>query len=198
MVRSRRMKSHRRYWLGLLLPALILVCASCSRHRPPARNAELFFNTGLNDLQSGDYAKAIADFSQAMVLNTNYPDAYLYRGEAKSRLNDYAGTIADDTRAIELKPDYAYAYFTRGNARAALKDYAGTIADDTRAIELKPEYAYAYFTRGNARAALKDYSGTIADDTKSHCPGSQRRQVLPRPGQRPGGAQRLSERDPGL
>ena len=128
------MKSYRRFWLGLLLPALIIGGASCSRHRPSSRNAEAFFNTGVNELQSGNCDQAIADFTQAMALNTNYPDAYLYRGEAKSRLKDYAGTIADDTKAIELKPGYAYAYFTRGNARAALKDYAGAIVDDTKAI----------------------------------------------------------------
>ena len=120
--------------MSLLLPALIIGCASCSRHRQPSRNAEFFFYTGVNELQSGDCTKAIADLNQAMALNTNYPDAYLYRGEAKSRLKDYAGTIADDTRAIELKPEYAYAYFTRGNARAALKDYAGAIEDDTTGL----------------------------------------------------------------
>ena len=48
------------------------------------------------------------------------PDAYINRGNAKSKLGQYFAAIADYDIAIRLNPDDANAYYNRGIAKAQL------------------------------------------------------------------------------
>jgi tetratricopeptide (TPR) repeat protein/Mrp family chromosome partitioning ATPase len=57
-----------------------------------------------------DYNRAI-DISQA-----KNPDAFLWRGEARSMTGDYNGAIEDFDQAINLKPNQSEAYIKRGDA----------------------------------------------------------------------------------
>ncbi len=60
--------------------------------------------------------EALADFSQAIMLNPTYPGAYNNRALIYLKKNEYAKAIADFNQAIHYDPHYALAYFNRGLA----------------------------------------------------------------------------------
>ena len=61
--------------------------------------AEDFFIRGEDKYQKGDYQGAIQAFSQAIVLNPNYAQAYNNRGTARRTLGNSQGAVADFNQA---------------------------------------------------------------------------------------------------
>jgi tetratricopeptide (TPR) repeat protein len=62
-----------------------------------------------------DYARAIADFDAAIMLEPHYATAFYNRANAKLNAGDKAGAIADYRQALALRPGFK-------EAAAALKD----------------------------------------------------------------------------
>ena len=118
---------------------------------------------GNRHYDAGEYADAVAEYTQAIALDPKYAVAYNNRGAAYDDLGKYAEAIADCTQAITLDSKYAGAYNNRGNAYAKLGKYAEAIADYSQAITLDPKYAVAYSNRGVANNHLGKYAEAIAD-----------------------------------
>ena len=64
-----------------------------------ATKAENFFIQGNEKYQKGDYQGALAAYSQAIVFNPNYAQAYNNRGSARRTLGDSKGAVADFNQA---------------------------------------------------------------------------------------------------
>jgi tetratricopeptide (TPR) repeat protein len=64
-----------------------------------------FYNRALAYESKEKYDLAIADYSEAIRLNPNDADAYLYRGLDKQRTGDKAGAEADIAAAKQLNPN---------------------------------------------------------------------------------------------
>lgn len=92
----------------------------------------------------GDYRLAIAEYTRAIQLNPDYPEALYWRGNAYYFQADYDRAIVDYTRTIELNPEYAAAYLDRGSTFALQADYARAKPDLERAIELDQASARAH------------------------------------------------------
>ena len=122
-----------------------------------------YFNSGNKKLDLGDYAGAIADYTQVLRLKPDFASAYYNRGIAKKELGQYIAAIADYTETIRLKPDHASAYYNRGIAKRKLEQYDAAIADYPETIRLKPDHASAYDNRGIANSKLGKYFAEIAD-----------------------------------
>jgi len=60
-----------------------------------ATKAEDFLIQGEEKDEKGDYQGAIAAYTQAIVLNPNYAEAYNGRGHTRYRLGDYKAAVAD-------------------------------------------------------------------------------------------------------
>ncbi|MBD2563125.1 MULTISPECIES: serine protease [Nostoc] len=132
------------------------------------QNAEDFISLGGAKADKGDYKGAIANYNQALQINSNNPDAYFRRGAAYNELKDYPAAFKDFEQVIRLTPKNAIAYAYRGFVRAQLKDYQGSLADADKAISLNNDpksrtSALSYAVRGTANFGLNDYQQAIAD-----------------------------------
>lgn len=135
----------------------------------PANLAAAYNRRGEAYYENFEDEHAIADFTKAIALRSDYAEAYSNRcaAEGDQGLQDQA--IADCTTAITLQPGYAEAYNNRGKAYNFKNLEDQTINDCTAAIALKPDYAeaygwraHAYQTRGEDAKALRDAERAVA------------------------------------
>lgn len=102
-----------------------------------------FFQRGLAKYEQQNYQAALAEFNQAIEIDSGHPDAYIYRGDVKEKLEDNQGAIADYNQAINLDSTHPKAYYRRGNVLRKVGDNWGAIADYNQAIRLNPNYVSA-------------------------------------------------------
>ena len=129
--------------------------------------ATLYYNSGNEKQDKGDWTDAITDYNKAIEIKSSYAKAYGNRGNAKRAKGDLDGAMADFNKAIEIKPDYALAYYNRATTERAKGDMDGAMADFTKAIQLKSDFAQAYDRRGTLEISQKDFDDAIADFTKA-------------------------------
>lgn len=64
-----------------------------------------YYNRALAYENKDDYARAIADYSEALRLNPNDADSLFYRGLDRGRIGDKAGAEADLAAARRINPN---------------------------------------------------------------------------------------------
>ena len=69
-----------------------------------------------------DFQEVMTDYDKAIELDTEYIDAYFFRGFAKHQLKDYKGAIPDYEKVIELNPQYPGASHNLDIARQESRD----------------------------------------------------------------------------
>ncbi|HEY0545498.1 MAG TPA: tetratricopeptide repeat protein [Pyrinomonadaceae bacterium] len=114
-----------------------------------------------------NYNKAIAFYTQAINLNSNYADAYFKRGSVFLGQGTYGQAIDDFSKVLSLTPASTAAYLNRGIARMNNGDNDNAIADYNRAIELNPVSAEFYLNRGIAFMNKGDADHAIIDYSKA-------------------------------
>ena len=149
---------HRRAIVISTLTALFLVClltlamymsattqdtqcttAHSTSTSPPAKlkTATDYFEQGNYDYDTGNCAKAIADYTGSIKLNSKNPQAYNNRAYTFMRMHNYAEALPDLTKAIALNPNYINALMNRGDIhnyyyaidrKAAITDYEKVMA----------------------------------------------------------------------
>jgi len=67
--------------------------------------AVAYYNRGLAYENKEDYARAIADYSDAIRLDPNDAEAFFYRSLDKARMGDKAGAETDMAAAIRINPN---------------------------------------------------------------------------------------------
>jgi tetratricopeptide (TPR) repeat protein len=117
----------------------------------------------ISPAQRQAFDKAIADYTQAIKLESDNADAYRLRGWVYSNKGDYDQAMTDYKQALRLNPDDAWAYNNRGIAYDAKGDSDKAIADYTQAIKLDPNFPSPYHNRGGQYFNKKDYDRAIAD-----------------------------------
>ena len=122
------------------------------------RDAEGYFNRGIDRYKSGDWEGAVADFDQLIKLKKeNYTaEAYHYRGLAKFTTADKEQAKSDFEQAVKIHND-------RGLEQYKLKDYERAIEHFNQAIELQDHYAEASFNRDVAASELAQKEKVIQD-----------------------------------
>lgn len=124
--------------------------------------ATIYFWRAVGWNKKGDYAKVIADTTEALRLK---PDQALYnmRGSAYYDKGEDDIAIADFNDALRIGPPSGTIFHNRGNAWRSKGDFPRAVADYDEAIRLSPGEAYSYQNRGSARQALGDLDGALAD-----------------------------------
>ena len=80
-------------------------------------DASTYFRRGVAYVQKSDYDNAIKEFTKAIILKSDYTDAYYFRGTAyhsRGAKGDADRAISDLTKVIKLDPNHAIAYPLRG------------------------------------------------------------------------------------
>ena len=137
-------------------------------------DAYLAVNKGMVHMRSGNYERAIDEFSRAIWYFPDEPAnsaTYNSRGVSYVTIGRYEEAVSDFDTALNLRPDQAIVHANRGGAYARLGNLQKAIRDCNAAIELDPRMARAYADRGAAywelgrpREALEDCSKAISLD----------------------------------
>ena len=92
---------------------------------------------GRPDSQSGYYAHAISDLSQAIHLDLKSAIGYSSRGVVYAAMGDQSRAVTDYTKAIDLDPSYAEAYENRSRSYYRSGDKEKGAADSAKAVSLR-------------------------------------------------------------
>lgn len=126
--------------------------------------AELLEARGIAREKLRDYAGAIEDYTQALMLNPNTALLHAHRGRAYLQGGDSPKlALKDFQKWVELQPEAGEAYFGRGYAQVKLGDYRKAVLDGDEALRQGPRDArlMCNVARLYAQAAVK-----VEADTK--------------------------------
>jgi uncharacterized protein (TIGR02145 family) len=104
---------------------------------------------GLEYHNTGEFDKAIAEYTKAIGRDPNSAEAYFGRGLAQKSKNEYNKAIVDFSRAIRINPNSSESYLTRGIAYEANNEPDRAIEDFKKAIELDRNNVKAYTLVGS-------------------------------------------------
>ena len=126
-----------------------------------------YFSIGIGCYKKGDYQNAIANYNQALQVNSSFAEAYSWRGAAYYAIGDNYKAIDDFNKGLGINPNNAIAHNNRGAVYADIGDKHSAINNFNQAIKLNPNYAKAYYNRGNTHSELGDKQGAIEDYTQA-------------------------------
>jgi len=121
------------------------------------------FIRGLSYAESGNYNRAIKDFTTIIKSKPDKYEAIFNRGLSYYHKGCYDLSIKDYTTALTLTPDNPKALFNRGVAHAEKGNYDLAIEDYTAALKLDPTHYGALINRGNAYYRKGIYAQAIED-----------------------------------
>jgi tetratricopeptide (TPR) repeat protein len=135
---------------------------------PTLTRAFAYYRRGILYFRKKEYDRAIADLTQALLLNHPQPHAvYKDRGRVYFADGDYDRAIADFTESIKLDAKDPVPYDDRARVHDARKEYDRVIADLTEAVRLDPDNAITRIRLGRAHHAKIDYDNAIAAFTEA-------------------------------
>jgi tetratricopeptide (TPR) repeat protein len=100
--------------------------------------AEALLNRGIIKQEADDLDGAIADLSEAITLNPEYPAIYAQRAGVYEEKGLLELALADLSALIGLVPDDADTYASRGDLHARLGDSKKAAEDYRAALKLEP------------------------------------------------------------
>ena len=112
--------------------------------------ARPFNNRGTAYLEADRLQQAQEDFTHALAINPEYPEAHLNTGIVNFRQHLYAPALQSYDTAITLRPDYSDAYMNRGVLYLQTARYTQALAEFENMLRLDPHNPDAYLNRGIA------------------------------------------------
>lgn len=132
-----------------------------------ALNSDEYLRRGNESYRLDDFEDAVANYTKAIELRSDFSSAYNNRGVAYDALGQDEKAIADYEKAIELRPDYADAYNNRGATYYRMAKHKEAIADYTQVLKLRPNDADAYYNRSLAYRAVGQDEKAEADHAQA-------------------------------
>ncbi len=141
---------------------------------PKPVTAQDFLASGNRKLKNKNFKGAIADFTKAISLKSDYIEAYSQRALAKDSMGDYAGAQEDYDYVILLhsglnREKNAENYkkmieiVRRGNKFLKDKKYHEALYEYKEAVDSYPQYSEGYVRRGDTNYLLKNYKDALTD-----------------------------------
>jgi tetratricopeptide (TPR) repeat protein len=101
------------------------------------------------------------------MLDSDNPQYYCQRGDARLRTNANDDAIADFSAAIRQSPRLLWGYHGRGQGYLAIGNGELALADFNEAVRLKPEAFSLRVLRGRANNLVKKYDAAVTDLTQA-------------------------------
>lgn len=98
----------------------------------------LLMKRGLRELQAGENSQAIEDFSDAIVLDPKFAEAYHQRGLARYHDGDTAGAIIDLEAALQRQPNDFPVLATLSNIAEAQGNWKGAYEAWQKVLQIDP------------------------------------------------------------
>lgn len=99
-------------------------------------NKQNYLDLGATLWYNRDYQGAYNAYNQAIIIDSNYAEAYCGRAYALQDLGRYQEAVNDYSKAIEINPSYADAYLNRAIVFLILKNKKNAKTDALKAMNL--------------------------------------------------------------
>jgi tetratricopeptide (TPR) repeat protein len=132
-------------------------------------NVEAYWRRGNEYFKMNQYDKSIADFNQAISIDSSFNNGYLFgdRGNTKEALANFSGAIDDYTKALQFckttepsTPRENF-YFYRGRARLKLGDTALAAIDTDSALYYWNSFPRARYQKARLLVIKEEYQQAI-------------------------------------
>lgn len=140
---------------GLFL--LIAGLYSCSP------SPEELLQEGINQLEAGEFAKAISYFDRVIEQDSASFSAWNVKGVAYFEMQQWDQSIGAFNQAIRLDSTSYKPFFNRGNAFLEKKEFREAIVDYNFANGLDPNQTDIYYNRGLALLGIEAYEDALFD-----------------------------------
>jgi tetratricopeptide (TPR) repeat protein len=141
-----------------------------SKEEIDLNNLELvegWFNLGLKQASSGDFAGAIKSWERVLKLNPHICEAWHNRGSALGRIKKYPEAIDSFDKALAINPKNYQAWNDRAHALYQLQKWEQAIASWDKAIEILPGDYQFWYNRGCALEKLQRLEESLASYEKA-------------------------------
>lgn len=125
-----------------------------------------YFNRGIANRHAGQYAKAVADFTQVLALNPTFARAYQSRGMAQDDLGARDKALIDLDKAIDVDPKDWSAFYSRAIVLRANGDSAPALRDLDTAANLDNKMPQIPLMRALILADKGSYDAARAEINK--------------------------------
>jgi hypothetical protein len=98
--------------------------------------AQEYYQLGNKAYDREDYIEAVANYSEAIKLKSNFPYAILNRGNSYMLRGDNQNALKDYTALISLNPNFARAYFNMGVLYQQSGEYSSALSNYQKAVKL--------------------------------------------------------------
>ncbi len=142
----------------------VLICIGILLSHGIANSVNTDFVLEGNKLyEKGEYAKAAAQYQQAIKNGQNIPFAWFNLGNCYAQHQQYAYSIVAHKRSVEEAPQFVRPWVVLADIYFTMGAYGYAMVSYRRALELDPENSYAWKWRGEC--ALK--AGDVTEAMKS-------------------------------
>ena len=107
-----------------------------------------YYQQGKLKAKQQNYQEAIANFSQAIKINSSSAEYYYQRALAYFNLGQLHPAVFDYNESIKLDSQSYQAYYGRALVKVALKNFSGALEDLEKVHSLKLNYAPAHQLKG--------------------------------------------------
>jgi Tfp pilus assembly protein PilF len=129
----------------------------------PRRVVDAYYNRGNYRTRQGRQDEALADYSQALLLNDKIPRIWYNRGLLFAQMGRNDSAQVDFDHVVRLTPTNVDALNNRGAMKYRRGDFAGALADFNRVVEINPEYRDGYLNRAMVLYDMKEYERSVVD-----------------------------------
>ncbi len=125
-----------------------------------------YYYRGMSKLALGKYEEAQNDFSMAISLKPDSPDAYNGRALTFGYLDNIESAMLDFNKAIELDPNFAEAYSNRASAYIAKKQFDLAEKDLRKTLSIRKDHQPAQLNLARLTYSDGDFLQAIKEWTK--------------------------------